>query len=197
VFTQQSAGYQVIASDASSNRQGGVALCRKEHDAYELEEWRFFGPNVLAFRLVTGGKDFYCVECYIPPSEDNQSTLANVRRAQQQCSENFELLLFGDLNIDLEAPRDTREEIIAEQCDYWKLTCMTTMFKQRRTSRQVKGRWTWWQQRLGRWVSTKPNYFLADMAVRRLFKKVVIRRPRYHDSDHSAIIATFWGGQEK
>ena len=149
VYTRQSSGYQVIASDASSNRQGGVELCWKEHDSYELEEWSFFGPNVLAFRLVTGGKDFYCVECYIPPSEDNQSTLANVRRAQQQCPEKSELLLFGDLNIDLDAPRDTREEIIAEQCDYWKLTCMTTMFKQRRTSRQVKGRWTWWQQRLG------------------------------------------------
>jgi hypothetical protein len=176
-------------SDASNNRQGGVALRWKEHDSYELEEWRFFGPNVLAFRLVTVGKDFYCVGCYIPPSED-------VRRAQQQCPEKFELLLFGDLNIDLDAPRDTREEIIAEQCDYWKLTCMTTMFKQRRT-RRVKGRWTWRQQRLGRWVSTKPNYFLADTAVRRLFKKVVIRRPRHHDSDHRAIIATFWGGQEK
>ena len=196
VYTRQSSGYQVIASDASSNRQGGVALCWKEHDSYELEEWRFFGPNVLAFRLVTGGKDFYCVGCYIPPSEEDQSTLENVRRAQQQCPEKFELLLFGDLNIDLDAPRDTREEIIAEQCDYWKLTCMTTMFKQRRT-RRVKGRWTWRQQRLGRWVSTKPDYFLADTAVRRLFKKVVIRRPRHHDSDHRAIIATFWGGQEK
>ena len=196
VYTRQSSGYQVIASDASSNRQGGVALCWKEHDSYELEEWRFFGPNVLAFRLVTGGKDFYCVGCYIPPSEEDQSTLENVRRAQQQCPEKFELLLFGDLNIDLDAPRDTREEIIAEQCDFWKLTCMTTMFKQRRT-RRVKGRWTWRQQRLGRWVSTKPDYLLADTAVRRLFKKVVIRRPRHHDSDHRAIIATFWGGQEK
>jgi hypothetical protein len=141
-----------------------------------LEEWRFFGPNVLAFRLVTGGKDFYCVGCYIPPSEEDQSTLENVRRAQQQCPEKFELLLFGDLNIDLDAPRDTREEIIAEQCDYWKLTCMTTR------------RWTWRQQRLGKWVSTKPDYFLADTAVRRLFKKVVIRRLRHHDSDHRAIL---------
>eukprot|EP00970_Alexandrium_tamarense_P001671 scaffold204_cov166-Alexandrium_tamarense.AAC.6 len=138
VYTRQSSGYQVIASDASSNRQGGVALCWKEQDSYELEEWKFFGPNVLAFRLVTGGKDFYCVGCYIPPSEEDQSTLENVRRAQRQCPEKFELLLFGGLNIDLDAPRDTREEIIAEQCDYWKLTCMTTMFKLRRT-RQMKG----------------------------------------------------------
>ncbi|EJK77064.1 hypothetical protein THAOC_01127, partial [Thalassiosira oceanica] len=67
-YTKFSSGYRVQASKATSVRQGGVALCyRDDHPDFELEEQRFFGPNVVTFRLITGGAKYYCVGAYIPP----------------------------------------------------------------------------------------------------------------------------------
>ena len=43
----------------------------------------------------------------------------------------FKVLLLGDLNINLDTPRDTREETIAEQLDFWNLGCLRTQFTQR------------------------------------------------------------------
>ena len=121
-YTKLSSGYRVQASKATSFRQGGVALCyRDDHPDFVLEEQRFFGPNVVAFRLTTGRDKLYCVGAYIPPSDDTEATLDDVRAAHAAQPKGFEFMLLGDLNINLDAPRDTREEIIAEQCDAWGL----------------------------------------------------------------------------
>ena len=52
-----------------------AALCWKEVETYELEETKFYGPNVVSFRLITGGCNYYVVGCYIPPSDDEETTL--------------------------------------------------------------------------------------------------------------------------
>ena len=114
-YTKLSSGYRVQASKATSFRQGGVA------SDFLLEEQRFFGPNVVAFRLITGRDKLYCGGAYIPPSDDTEATLDDVRAAHAAQPKGFEFMLLGDLNINLDAPRDTREEIIAEQCDAWGL----------------------------------------------------------------------------
>ena len=59
IYSRASHGYSIVASNAPSAHQGGVALCWKEDDAYELKETRFYGPNVVAFRLITAGAKFY------------------------------------------------------------------------------------------------------------------------------------------
>ena len=59
VYTRSSSGYHVIASNAPSPHQGGVALCWREHSSYELEETKFYGSNVVSFRLITGGCKYY------------------------------------------------------------------------------------------------------------------------------------------
>ncbi|KAL7523611.1 hypothetical protein ACHAXR_001156, partial [Thalassiosira sp. AJA248-18] len=69
VYTRRSFDYSIVASDAPSAHQGGVALCWRESDAYEIEETKIWSPNVLAFRLITGNANFYVVGCYIPPSD--------------------------------------------------------------------------------------------------------------------------------
>ena len=77
--TRLSSGYEIAASDAVSAHSGGVALCWRKHDLFEIEETKFFGPNVLAFQLVTRGKRFYVVGCYIPP--DDLDALENIKLA--------------------------------------------------------------------------------------------------------------------
>ena len=48
-------GYRVIASKATSPRQGGVALLWEEgHRDFEVEAVQVHTPNLLTFQLVTG-----------------------------------------------------------------------------------------------------------------------------------------------
>ena len=128
LHTRFSSGYNVIATSAPSVRQGGVALVWKDGDAYEVEETRTWGPNVLAFQLVTGRHRYYVVGCYIPPSD--LSALEDVRRAWSQCPSGARPLLVGDLNINLESPRDERDVEIAEHVDHMNLTDLTRHFLQ-------------------------------------------------------------------
>jgi hypothetical protein len=49
-------GYCVIASKATSPRQGGIALLWEEnHQGFEVKAMRILSPNLLTFQLVTGG----------------------------------------------------------------------------------------------------------------------------------------------
>ena len=168
-----------------------MALLAREHEAYELEETRFFGPNVLAFRLITAGAKFYVVGCYFQLSD--LKSLDQAIEAHKQCPKGFELLLLGDFNINLDTPRNTRDERIAEQCDYWNLVDMSTQFTQQQT-RRIKGRWIWRQPRLGRWVVSHLDYFMGSPRTRKMIRKVRLRKLRHHNTDHRATIATFWGG---
>ncbi|EJK57215.1 hypothetical protein THAOC_22765, partial [Thalassiosira oceanica] len=87
-YTKFSLGYRVQASKATSVRQGGVALCyRDDHPGFELEEQRFFGPNVVTFQLIiTGRAKYYCVGAYIPPSDDTQVTQLARKGSSSSCS---------------------------------------------------------------------------------------------------------------
>ncbi len=67
-YPKFSSGYKVIASEATSHLQGGVALVWKEgHDSFEVEAATVATPNLLTFQLVTGHKRFHVMGIYIPP----------------------------------------------------------------------------------------------------------------------------------
>ena len=118
---------------------GGVALVWKDGKDYEVEEHRIYGPNVLAFQLVMGTDRYYCVGCYIPPSD--LTALEHVKKAWSNCPTGARPLGVGDLNINLESPRDERDARIAKQIDHMDLTDMTQHFLQQRR-RRTRGRWT-------------------------------------------------------
>ncbi len=67
IYTRSPSGYSVIASDAASAHQGGIAFFWRPNKSYEVKDWRVRGPNVLSFVIVTGGERFYAMGCYIPP----------------------------------------------------------------------------------------------------------------------------------
>ena len=79
VYTRNSSGYSVLASNAVSAWSGGVALFYREHDSFEVEEEKIWGPNVLSFDLVVGRDRFYCIGAYIPPND--LSALMDVKKA--------------------------------------------------------------------------------------------------------------------
>ena len=188
IYTRSSSGYSVVASDAASAHQGGIALFWRPDKSYEVEDWRVRGPNVLSFVLVTGGQRFYAVGCYIPPND--LSTLPHVVQAWNECPAGHTPapVLLGDLNINLRAPRDDRDEQIAEEVeDVMGLSDLSKHFLQRSRG-LTRGRWTWRMRRGGRWITSQCDYFLARRADRRKFRGVRLRTPFHHDSDHRAII---------
>jgi len=195
IYTRQTAGYRIVATDAQSCAQGGVAVCwREENERFEVEEVRIRHANIITFEIQTGTDRYYAVGCYIPPTD--RATFAHVQGALQQCPAGCQLLLLGDLNVDLESPRrgDEREGEIVEGLDAAGLTDVSCHFTQRR-KRIARGRWTWRQRRLGRWVSSRPDYFMASDEVRGKFRRVGCRTLRHHDSDHRAIVGRLYAGR--
>ena len=116
-----------------------VAFCWRKSTDFEVEETRAWGPNVMTSQLVTGRNRFYVVGGYIPPSD--LTTLAQIQKAWDQCPKGCIPLFLGDLNINLESPRDERDEQIAEECDFRELEDMSRNFLQPRR-RRARGRWS-------------------------------------------------------
>jgi hypothetical protein len=83
IYTRFSSGYNVFASNAVSVQQGGIALFWKPNKLYEIKERRTRGPNNITFVVVSGGKRYYAVGCYIPPT--NLTTLEHVEAAWIEC----------------------------------------------------------------------------------------------------------------
>ena len=174
-----------------SKQRGGVALCYRKSDHFEVEETVKHGPNVMAFQLETGRRRYYVVGAYLPPSDT--TTIDHVRSAWAQCPKGCTPWLLGDLNVNLMHPLDERGEEIAEECSHMGLSDMSRHFRPRR-KRTSRGRWTWSMMREGRHVSSQPDYFLAREEDRRDFRGVTAMSPRHHDSDHRAVIATVYTG---
>ena len=63
IYTRDSAGYRVVATDAPSRHRGGVALFYRLSPLFEVEAIREYGPNVLRFEVATGARRWYIIGC--------------------------------------------------------------------------------------------------------------------------------------
>jgi hypothetical protein len=194
IHTRHSSGYSVVASDAPSAHQGGIAFFWRANKTYEVKDWRIRGPNVLSFVIVTGSQRFYIVGCYILPT--NLNTLPQVKQALNECPKGHTPLLIGDLNIKFRTPRDERDERITEVAE--DVCGLTNLFKHfRQQSRgHTQGRWTWRMRRGRRWVTSQCDYFLGRATNSRKFCSVCLRTPFNHDLDHCAIITEICAGSK-
>ena len=158
VYTRWSSGYNVRSTHAPSKWQGGISLFWRTSGTYEIEQVEIRGPNVLSFQLVSGAARWYIIGCYIPPND--LTTLTHVDEAWRACPKGCLPILLGDLNVNLAAPRNNRDDTIADQVDAMALIDMSTHFRQRR-GRRSRGRWTWRMRRGRRWVSSQCDYILG------------------------------------
>ena len=69
IYTRESAGYRVVATDAPSRHRGGVALFYRLSPLFEVEAVREYGPNVLSFKVTTGARRWYIIGCYLAPDD--------------------------------------------------------------------------------------------------------------------------------
>ena len=73
IYTRESAGYRVVATDAPSRHRGGVALLYRPSPLFVVEPVREYGPNVMSFEVATGARRWYSIGCYLAP--ENTSTI--------------------------------------------------------------------------------------------------------------------------
>ena len=113
IYTRESAGYRVVATDAPSRHRGGVALFYRPSSLFVVEEVREYGPNVISFEVATGGRQWYIIGCYLAP--DDARTIERVVTAPGDQPRGTALVVAGDFNTDLwETASDGRgKEIVA------------------------------------------------------------------------------------
>ncbi len=128
VYTCYSTGYSVLASSATSVRQGGIALFWRGNNSYEVKKTQIWGANVISLQLKMDNVQFFVVGCYIPPSD--LETLTDVEQAWQACPAGARPLLVGNLNFNFCAPRTECKETIAKQVDAMELVDMSRHFCQ-------------------------------------------------------------------
>ena len=54
IYTRESAGCRVVATDAPCRHRGGLALFYRPSAQFAVEEVREYRPNVISFEVVTG-----------------------------------------------------------------------------------------------------------------------------------------------
>jgi hypothetical protein len=78
--------------------------------------------------------------------------------------------------------------------DAMALIDMSTHFRQR-CGKRSRGRWTWRMRRGRQWVSSQCDYILGRATdLGRWIRRVSVRTPFFHDSDHCAIVAEIRAG---
>ena len=183
IYTRGSAGYSVVTTDALSRHRGGVAIFHQPAPHFAVEAVRKYGQNVIGFQLAIGARRWYIVGCYLAP--DDTSTIERVVKALRDLPKGAELLVTGDLNINLASPEgDRREEHIATTIATEGLEDMAQHFLPQER-RWCRDRRTWGMLRKGREVRSRTDYILGTD--RRIFGNVSVQDPR-HNSDHYMVL---------
>ena len=159
--TRSFEGYSILAAAADSDRRGGVALLVRENNAFTIENERARGPNVISFELLSGEERWYVVGCYLPPSDKGGEAHRRLEHVLGLQPEGTRLLLLGDLNADLDFPRNRQEEVLAADLEERGLRCVTNHFVTRRR-RRCRGNWTWRRRNSNgkgerAWYRSKPD----------------------------------------
>ncbi len=150
------------------------------------------GLTVLTFQFNLGTTRWYIIGCYIPPND--LTTLTHVIQVWQDCPKGSLPIILGDLNINLAAPRDKRDETIAELVDTMVLVDMSSHFCQRH-GKLSQGRRTWRMRRVRCWISSQCDYILGRATdLGRWFWRVSVQMPFCNNSNHRAIVAEICAG---
>ena len=99
IYTRESVGYCVVATDAPSRHHVGVALFYRPSPLFAVGAVRQYGPNAMSFELATVARWWYIIGYYLAP--DNTSTIESVVAALKDRPKVTALVVTGDLNTAL------------------------------------------------------------------------------------------------
>ena len=106
IYTRFSSGYRVLATNAVSHHQGGIALVYRESPYFQVESSQRHGPNVMSAVIVSGNSRYGVVGAYIPPADS--TTLAHIASALARFPSR-KVILVGDLNLNLDSTETDRD----------------------------------------------------------------------------------------
>ena len=199
MFTKSFGGYTVDGTITSNGRTGGIALIHRASKGWGLESTRFFGPNVVRTTLVSGQRRWFIIGVYIPPSEEDGSTLDFLTEAYVSINNpRWPVMVVGDLNMDPRNPAGNHAVGIDRRIETdalitsWGMTSMADHFRQ--SARQRGRRWTWQREVQGVMHRSVCDHILADQ--RQFITNCQIRVPRF-ETDHRAIVCTLRLGSVK
>ena len=104
IYTRESSGYSVIATDVQRQHRGGVAIFYRPSPLFAVEAVTQFGPNVVSFQMETGAQRWYIIGCYIAPN--NTSTIESAVNALKERPQGTALMVAGGLNTTLSDPEN-------------------------------------------------------------------------------------------
>ena len=156
IYTRFSSGYRVLATNAVSHHQGGIALVYRESPYFQVESSQRHGPNVMSAVIVSGNSRYGVVGAYIPPADS--TTTAHIASALARFPSR-KVILVGDLNLNLDSLETDRDVEIADCLATSGLIDMHRHFKLEGKNRMPD---TWHQEREGEPVRSRPDYFLCS-----------------------------------
>ena len=101
---------------------------------------------------------------YIPPSEDNLTTVKLLDKALAGVN-NEKVIVLGDLNVNMETPRDHRQDKIVNALKTFDLRDVAMQFKSREKRKKYFS-WTWRKQREGTKIQSKVDYILGGNRIK-------------------------------
>ena len=112
------------------------------------------------------------------------------------------MMVLGDLNVNLDEPRNKQEAQVAAAMDSKGLACAMRHFRVRTRRRcKLRGGWAWRKRRRKRraesadaWYHSKPDYFLMPWRERRKIVRCRTVMLPGHNSDHRALVAKLHSG---
>ena len=113
-------------------------MWREGHTSFEVEDAKVVHPNVMTFKLETGGQSYYVVGAYLPPGD--LEALEHVRDALDRNPSGATPILLGDLNANLGTPLTERDKAITDVIDGNALEDAKGYFRVRRRGRLRGGR---------------------------------------------------------
>ena len=90
----------VVATPELRRNCGSVALFYRDLPTFVVKVIQHFSANVITCQLATGERLWYIVGCYLAPGE--RATIQDVEAAMEEWPRGIELIVAGDLNVDLE-----------------------------------------------------------------------------------------------
>ena len=107
IYTRESSGYSVVATDAPSRHHSGVAVFYRLSPLFAVEAVRQFGPNVVSFQLAMEARRWYIIGCYLAPNDT--LTIESVVAALMERPRGTALVVAGGPEHNIGRPRKRQE----------------------------------------------------------------------------------------
>ena len=100
-----------------------------------------WGPNTVTYKVQTGEALYYVVGCYLPRSDKEGKNLDDGVDALDKMPKGCIPMLLGNLNVDLDVPRNEQEAKVAAAIDHHGMACASKYFTVRQRKRcKLRGR---------------------------------------------------------